>query len=344
MPEAQPACGDESRIMLQSVDEARQTIANGKPLLLAGSDWALSQLPRGEWIGGTIPYFMDVEGGVCSESLVFVDQVPACAQGIEICKYTAPEILPAICVDAPSNGYSFLLIPGGSQVHAVYAEGAPRQEGIFAQPIVGWVSGVHVSRAGLERPKVFNGRTGEASSDWAVVMHVALPPGKVARLDVVNVFQPSRGDVITFPSSGFSAIDCTINGKPANFPRYILQAKPDPCVPLTAQHNGAVINVSLQGFDEITGAIHFYAPVFAGVEYRFAESVPDYVTAFNSAMESHLDPAVFSCNCILNYLYAELEGKRTGSITGPITYGEIAHLILNQTLVRLLVNDVPTTE
>jgi hypothetical protein len=58
-------------------------------------------------------------------------------------------------------------------------------------------------------------------------------------------------------------------------------------------------------------------------------------------MDHHRDPAVFSCNCILNYLYAELEGKRTGAITGPITYGEIANLLLSQTLVRLLVNDVP---
>lgn len=327
--------------MLQSVDEARQTVASGEPLLLAGSDWALSQLPRGEWIGGTIPYFMDVEGGVCSESLVFVDTVPKCATGIEIREYSADRILPAICADAPANGYSFLLIPGGSTVQAVYAEGAPRHEGIFAKPIVGWVSGVHVSRAGLERPKVFNGRTGEATSERAVVMHVALPPDKVASLDVVNVCKPSQGDVIMFPASGFSAIDCTINGEPASFPRYILQARPDPCVPLTTCHNGAVINVGLQGFDEITGAIHFYAPVFAGVEYRFAEPVADYVAAFNSAMDHHRDPAVFSCNCILNYLYAELEGKRTGAITGPITYGEIANLLLSQTLVRLLVNDVP---
>ncbi|HVX64989.1 MAG TPA: hypothetical protein VHA11_00230 [Bryobacteraceae bacterium] len=325
--------------MLQSVDEARQRIATGEPLLLAGSDWALSQLPRGEWVGGTIPYFMDVQGGICSETLVFVDRVPACAAEIEIRQYTAAGIFPGICADAPANGYSFLLIPGGSAVHAVYAQGAPGQEGVLATPVAGWVSGVHVSRVGLERPKVFNGRTGESSSEWAVVMHVALPSGKMACLDVVNVFKPGQGDVIRFPASGFSAIDCTINGRPASFPRYLLEAKPDPCVPLTAWHNGAVINVGLQGFDEITGAIHFYAPVFAGTEYRFAEPVPDYVAAFDAAMESHRAPAVFSCNCILNYLYAKLEGKRTGAITGPITYGEIAGRLLNQTLVRLLVNE-----
>jgi hypothetical protein len=326
--------------MLHSVDEVQQMLARRIPLLLAGSEWALSQLPRGEWIGGTIPYFMDATGGVCSESLVFVDNLPPFACGLEIRQYTAAEILPGIHRDAPPNGYAVLLMPGGSPVHVAYAQGAPLDAGIYRQPIVGWVSGVHVSRAGLERPKVFNGRTGESSSEWAVVMDIALPPAKAARLDVVNVFQPGDGDVITFPASGFSAIECFVNGKPASFPSYLLEAKPDPCVPLTARQNGNVVNVSLQGFDEITGAIHFYAPVFAGVEYRFAKPVPDYVAAFNAAMESHREPAAFCCNCVLNYLYAELEGKRTGSITGPVTYGEIAYRLVNQTLVRLLVDDV----
>ena len=44
------------------------------------------------------------------------------------------------------------------------------------------------------------------------------------------------------------------------------------------------------------------------------------------------DP-VFSCNCILNYLYGELEGKKTPPYTGPVTFGEVAYQLLNQTLV-----------
>ena len=42
-----------------------------------------------------------------------------------------------------------------------------------------------------------------------------------------------------------------------------------------------------------------------------------------------------SCNCILNFLYGELKSKRTGSFTGPVTFGEIAYILLNQTMVRL---------
>jgi hypothetical protein len=53
--------------MLKSIPEVNQMIAEGKPLLLAGSEEALSQLSTGNWIGGTIPYFMDEDGAVCRQ-------------------------------------------------------------------------------------------------------------------------------------------------------------------------------------------------------------------------------------------------------------------------------------
>ena len=53
----------------------------------------------------------------------------------------------------------------------------------------------------------------------------------------------------------------------------------------------------------------------------------------------HAHPA-FSCNCILNFLYANLEGMRTGEATGPFTFGEIAYIQLNQTLVYVTFEQV----
>jgi hypothetical protein len=44
---------------------------------------------------------------------------------------------------------------------------------------------------------------------------------------------------------------------------------------------------------------------------------------------------VLSCNCILNFLCGELEGKDLGAFYGPITLGEIAYQLLTQTLVYL---------
>jgi len=45
----------------------------------------------------------------------------------------------------------------------------------------------------------------------------------------------------------------------------------------------------------------------------------------------------FSCNCILNFLYGELAGRSISPLHGPVTFGEIAHQLLNQTMVVLRV-------
>jgi hypothetical protein len=85
--------------------------------------------------------------------------------------------------------------------------------------------------------------------------------------------------------------------------------------------------------------VSLYAPVFTGVKYRIAAPVPDYIGSFAKALPKGVNPA-FSCNCILNFLYSELEGKVTAGITGPVTFGEIAYQLLNQTLVYLTIEKV----
>jgi hypothetical protein len=326
--------------MLHSITDARNKISDGKPLLLAASEWALNQLPRGNWIGGTIPYFMDASGGICSESLVFIDEVPDCATGFGVRVYNSEEIPASLAKDVPENGYSFLIVPGQSEIHAAYAQTAPDCDRLVEKAVVGWVSGVNMARLELDLPKVFDGVSGEVFSDRAVAMHITLPTNKRADIDVVNIFKPGIGDEITFPTSGFRAVECAVNGIERSFPDYMLKLQPDPQVPLVGEHNGRLVNVGIQGFEETTRAIQFYAPVFPGVKYRFAKPVSDYIKAFTSALSERKEPAVFSCNCILNYFYAELEGKQTGTVTGPITFGEIAHQLLNQTLIRLLIRDI----
>ena len=302
--------------MLNSITEVNAMIAEGKTLLLAGSEEALGQVVNGNWIGGTIPYFMDKDGGVCCESRIFVTELPECASFAGVREYTL-ESLPNLCSDAPENGISYLILPAGSAVHAAYAANAPEYKGFLAKPVVGWVSGVHLSKLGRQSPKVFDGRSGKASDRVAMAMHASLPEDKLAVLDIVNLFQPGEGDAITFPCTGFAASDCQINGKPRNFAEYVTSTQQDTQIPLTASYNGSIINSSIQGIDSEAGVVKLYAPVFAGVEYRFGASVDDY-------------------HC----LYAGLEGKRTGNITGPITFGEIAHQLLNQTIVRLYIRDL----
>ena len=325
--------------MLKSTTEVNQMIAEGKALLLAGSEEVLSQLSKGNWIGGTIPYFMDDAGALCCETKVFVTELPDCASFAGLREYPL-QALPQICTDAPENGVSYLILPAGSAVHAAYAADALGYEEFLTRPVVGWVSGVHLSKLGQQSPKVFNGITGKASAEVGIAMHVALPENKLAVLDIVNVFKAGTGDTITFPATGFTAGDCEVNGKPRNFAEYMMSTQQDTHVPLTANYNGSIVNASIQSVDAKNGVVNLYAPVFPGVEYRFGAPVADYVEALRQVVGTKNEEAAFSCNCILNYLYAGLEGKRTGSITGPITFGEIAHQLLNQTIVQLFIRDL----
>ena len=152
-----------------------------------------------------------------------------------------------------------------------------------------------------------------------------------ASVDIVNGMVQGSGDRIRFRETGFEAGDCLINDVPANLADYLDACEADLKLPLVADYCGAAINVSLKGIDRAGRKVSFYAPVFEGIEYRFAEA-PGTLPAM--AADEGKD-ASFSCNCILNYVYGELEGRRTGRFTGPMTFGEIAYLLLNQTLVHL---------
>jgi len=325
--------------VLNTIEEVSKKINSGKPLLLAGSEAALSQLPKGNWIGGTTSYFIDAEGGTFSDSSIFVNELPPYGTNVQVREYTT-QTLPSIFKEAPDKGFSVLILPAGSAVHTAYAEGAPRYEGFVVKPVVGWVSGVPLPEVGRTDPKVFNGKTGESSSSHAVAMHVELPANKIADIEIVNVFTPGNGDKITFPVSGFVQEQCSVNGKPMNFAHYLSTVGADLRLPLTANYNGSVINVSIQATEEATGLVRLYAPAFAGVEYTFAAPVNDYVQAFEAALPKNNKDATFACNCILNYMYANLGGHSAGSVPSMVTFGEIAHQLLNQTLVRLLIHDV----
>jgi uncharacterized protein DUF6976 len=165
------------------------------------------------------------------------------------------------------------------------------------------------------------------------VMHVPLPADHYAQVDIINGMVPGAGDRIRFHETGFSAGDCLINDEPANLADYIQRTGADLRLPLVADYSGAMINVSLKGVDASARRVEFYAPVFEDMEYRFAAPPGELPTI----APDEGGEASFSCNCILNYLYGSLEGKRTGRYTGPMTFGEIAYLLLNQTLVHLSV-------
>ena len=324
--------------MLHSIDSVQQLIADGRRLFLAGSAESLAQLPRGAWIGGSICYFMDRAGGICTNDRIFVTELPARTTAVEIRAYDAHE-LQALYDDAPANGFTFLLIPADAPFVEEFASRGPQCDGFLLKPMVGWVTGVPVAEIGKTRATAVDGRTGESSSGKALAMHVSLPPGQVAELNIVNIFRQGNGDTITFADSTFCADECEVNGVRTNLAVYIHDHNIDTRLPLTADYCGSTVNVALKDVYLKAKTVKFYGTVVAGVEYRFAAPVPDYAGAFSQAVPKGKD-AEFSCNCILNYLYGELEGKWTGGAVGTVTFGEIAHLLLSQTLVQLRVREV----
>lgn len=324
---------------LQSIAEVKAEIESGKPLFLAGSREVLSQLPKGNWVGGSISYFMSEEGWVRSEDRIFATAAPVCATGATMAAY-GPAELANLHRDAPANGFTYVVLPASSQVHKTFAEQAPNYDGFVMNPVVGWVAGVRVDRIGIDAPVVFNGQTGEAYEDKCVALHVALPADKIAEIDIVNIFENGGGDPIRFEHAGFHVENCLIDGKPANLADYIAAKGIRTEFPLVGDYNGSLINVSFQKVDAEAHAVELFAPVFPGVDYHFAKPVEDYAQAFGAALEQETEEPAFACNCILNFLHGKLEGKKAGHFNGPITFGEIAHQLLNQTLVRLDIREV----
>lgn len=311
--------------MLQTIAAVSRRIGEGTPLLLAGSAAALRALPRGNWIAGTTPYFMTSQGCLCDEEQILVTPLRFAAAAQPVTYPT--DAVRSLLNDAPANGLTVLILPAGSEVLTAYARDAATYPGIFLKPIVGWV-------AGTSTPCAVNGATGAWCPDAAVAFHLALPIGKLVEINVLNPFQPGSGPALRFPASGFQATLCEADGQPVSFAEHLHSIQADARLPLTADYNGSILNVSIQSVDRELGIVRFFAPVFKGVEYRLAAPLQDYTAAFETAV-AHAGPADFACNCVLNYLYCGLEGRPCGPLTGPVTYGEIAHLLLNQTLVSL---------
>lgn len=324
---------------MHDVDEIRERIGAGERLILAGDESLLEDLPEGEWIAGSIPYFMTEEGGAFIRNKLFATAVPSFATDVDIRVYDSGTI-EEIYKDAPENGLSVIIIPSSSPTHLAFALRVASFEGFAAKPLIGWISGGDIKGSGSVKPRVYAGPSRHSIGDGAVVMHITLPPGKVASIDTVNIFEQSHGDTIIFPEDGFCATDALVDGQRVNFADYLARARADTRFPLVADYYGAMINVSFRDVDWARRKVSFYAPVFKGVEYKLATPIKNYASAFTKRVpEEPARSIFFSCNCILNYFYSELAGRKTDGFTGPMTFGEIAYLLLNQTLVYAKIGD-----
>ncbi len=315
--------------MLVTLEKAIEMINEGRILHIAADDSLLCKLPVGKWIGGTTPYFIAEDGGTFTKEKLYVNEIDF-AEDIRVAVYGRYNIFQIVeeCYD---NGLTMLILPFGSDVAAKYAKEAPEVDELIMHPTVGWVSGFELGAGGVA--KVYDGTTGSSYTDRAVAMYIKLPEGKSAIVNIVNIFKDDKTDpVIVFPDNALEVTGCRVNGQDVNFAEYIKKKDIDTQMPLVADCNGVYINTSIKTVDY--NKVALYAPVFRGTEYRFATHVADYADEFRRRIVSAgAGKPFFSCNCILNYLYGNLEGVRTHPYAGPVTFGEVAYQLLNQTLV-----------
>jgi hypothetical protein len=319
--------------MLMTYDKASALIHDGKLLHIAGTEDLLKKLPKGNWIGGSTEYFMAREGGRVSGNLLFVTELPY--ERFTLKSYTDDEIA-AVASDAFDSGFSIVIVPFDSAVHKSYAQNAAGFKDMFIKNIAGWVAGVNIGIPG-QTPVAVDGMTGNAYPDRAVALHLEVPADKTVSINILNIFsQDESSPVIEFLEEGFSADKCLVDGTEVVLADYIAQKGIDSKLPLVGDYSGNGVNISFKSI--VDGKVNFYAPVFRGIKYRMARSISDYSKEFGSRLTGIGDTgAAFSCNCILNFLYGELEGKSIPIFTGPVTFGEIAYQLVNQTLVYVTV-------
>lgn len=320
---------------LYTKSEVKAMIEQGKTLLLAGDESLLKDLPDGNWVGGTIPYFMTTDGGQFSQDKIYVNDISSEITDFTINVYDKNNI-DQIVKNSFDNGFSYIIIPALTSVWSKYALESPEWENIYVNPVVGWICGVKYEDFGKVLPRTFAGN--QSFTDKAVVMHTKLPQDKVARAEIINVYEQGNGDDLYFEERGFGNNEVIVNGKKYNLFNYLNENKIDETLPLVANYAGANINVgSIWNKEE--GRADLFAPVFPETPYKVAKSRDiDYAAEFKEKISNDADANIlFSCNCLFNFVNFGLMGKNIANVTGPVTFGEIAYHVVNQTFVYLVI-------
>ena len=106
---------------LRSLEETATLIQAGKRLLLAGDEGILTQLPVGEWVAGTSPYFVTADGRMTVKDRIAVTVLPPSVTATDIRFYDG-ETIQGIASDGPAHGFSFLIVPGFSALLQQFAD------------------------------------------------------------------------------------------------------------------------------------------------------------------------------------------------------------------------------
>lgn len=328
---------------LMDVQSTSKLIRKGRVLVLSAEEDLLCQLPRGNWIGGTIPYFyFKSANGRMDKENIFVSDFSDLVTNFTI-SVLDEQSLKNVCTNGFDNGFNFLILPALRDIHLSFALNSPNYDNLFQNPLMGLIAGVDLNEFTKGRlSKVFNGLTGESFTENAVVLHAGLPPEKVARLEIVNVFEPADDILIEVDQDTFVVGTCQINGKATNLYEYIKANNIDISYPLVCDYVGATINVSFQRLDDEKKEVIFYAPLFKGKKYTTSKKFKSYTEMFAEKVKDVFKKEtniVYNCNCILNYLHGDLDMYSIG-FSGATTFGEVAYHLLNQTFIYLTIDEL----
>jgi len=309
-------------------------ILAGDNLLLAGDTKLLSQLPAGNWIGGSTPFFiLHPENRTTSYDKIFVNRLPDFVTHVEIREYDETNIQ-NIFNEGPQNGFTVLIMPYASPVAVEYSINATNYDGFAAHPVCGWLAGQPLDIILTEKSYTASGAGPRISSEKGTAMHISLPKSKYAEIHIFNPYKQGDGDSIMFEESNLMVKDAIINGKKRNFAEYLREIGYDMLMPLVANYSGAMINDVICAMDG--PEVPMSAPVFKNMDYRLG--VVDDNIVEPTLMS---DKIVFSVTCIGNFLQPHICEQYLRKMNGPVVYGEIAYQQIGQTTVYVTVDDVP---
>ncbi len=180
--------------------------------------------------------------------------------------------------------------------------------------------------------------TGEAFCDCAVVLHCALREGYDFCLDVYNPYEEVEGDSFQFSETTFSISDSRINGAPGDFYDYLLRYAGRDIPPLQARVWDAKFNVHV-AVDSSVQRVVLTNPVISGVDYRMVkchEAIGQNCLRFlrrDSVPEG--TELVTSLSCLGLFGRMCQAGIPGELIPGVFSFGEIAHYLHNEVVVRM---------
>jgi hypothetical protein len=309
-------------------------ISERKLLILAGPSHLLKELPSGNYIGGSCYYFINNDKGIEVHDKIAVYDVTEIAKDYKISIYNK-NTLKNIYKDAFKHGFSYIIVPFRGATHLELGIALPDYTDFATKPLYGFVSGVIWESIEKERATTFCGLNSHVSVDDAVVLHVELPKDKYAEIDIIDPFEPDKLLECKFNDTGFIVKEVCVNGHWQNFVGFLKETKKDLRYPLICTDFGAKVNVSFVAIQN--DSVIMGSPVFKGATYYFTKPVENYASLFKD--ERKLAP-LFSCNCVLNYQYMDLNNKTIyNHLNGPTTFGEIAYRLLNQTIANLYIKE-----